>query len=157
EWRSAKDNAEEASRAKSSAVTRMSHELRTPLQAIIGFTTLLLQNSCGNLTSHDLDFLQRILLNAKDQLQLINTVLDLSKVEAGWMDVKMETVSVDAMIREIVKQLESERQNADVQFVLRLPPVVKPIQTDTQKLKQVLVNIVDNALKFTTHGSITIE
>jgi two-component system sensor histidine kinase/response regulator len=138
----AKDAAEEASRAKSSALAHMSHELRTPLQSIIGFTNLLLQNNQGNLTPHDLDFLGRILLNAK--------------VEAGRMDLQLETVSIDGMIRDVVKQLEAERQSPDVQIVLQLPQAVRPARTDAQKLKQVLINIVDNALKFTTEGTVTV-
>jgi two-component system sensor histidine kinase/response regulator len=157
ELRSAKDDAEEASRAKSAALARMSHELRTPLQAIVGFTTLLMQNSAGNLTPQDLDFLERILLNAKDQLQLINSILDLSKVEAGRMDVHLDIVPIDSIIRDVAKQLESERQSFDVQLVLRMPPVVRPTRTDPQKLKQVLINLVDNALKFTKQGMITID
>ena len=80
ELRLAKEAAEEANRTKNAFVARMSHELRTPLHAIIGFTNLILQNKSGNLNEQDQDFLGRILLNAKDQLHLINGVLDLSKV-----------------------------------------------------------------------------
>jgi PAS domain S-box-containing protein len=156
ELRGAKEAAEEANDAKSSFLARMSHELRTPLHAIIGFTNLLIQNNGGNLTPQDIDFLQRILLNSKDQLQLINSVLDLSKVEAGRMDLQVERTSVETIVNEVVKQLDAEQRNADVEIILRLPPSVKPVSADRQKLKQVLMNIVDNALKFTKQGSVTI-
>jgi PAS domain S-box-containing protein len=157
ELRRGKEAAEEASRAKSSSLARISHEVRTPLHAIIGFTNLLLQNNAGNLSDQDIDFLERILLNAKDQLQLINGILDLSKVEAGCMDLQVERVAIDAILRDVVKQLEAEYHGPNVDVVLRLPPRVKPTRTDPQKLKQVLMNIVDNALKFTKEGTVTIE
>src|SRR5690606_30601286 len=84
-----KEAAERATRAKSDFVARISHELRTPLNAIIGFVQLLLQNKDGNLRPQDIDFLQRIHVNARDQLQLINGILDLSKVEAGKMELQI--------------------------------------------------------------------
>jgi PAS domain S-box-containing protein len=157
ELRLAKEAAEAANVAKSSFLARMSHELHTPLQAIIGFSNLLMQNTAGNLTVQDLDYLQRILLNAKDQLQLINSILDLSKVEAGRMELQVEPILIDAIVRDVVKQLEPERRSPDVAFILRLPSDIQPISADPHKLKQVLMNIVDNALKFTERGTVTIE
>ena len=157
ELRLAKEAAEAANVAKSSFLARMSHELRTPLHSIIGFSNLLLQNTAGNLTDQDLDYLQRILLNAKDQLQLINSILDLSKVEAGRMELQVEPILIDAILRDVVKQLEPKRRSPDIEFILRLPAAVQPITTDPQKLKQVLMNIVDNALKFTPRGTVTVE
>src|SRR5262245_12134276 len=86
ELRLAKNAAEEANRAKINFIAKISHELRTPLSAVIGFAQILLQNKQGNLMPQDLDFLQRILANATDQLQLINTLLDLSKWKpAAWI------------------------------------------------------------------------
>jgi PAS domain S-box-containing protein len=156
EMRRAKEAAEQASRAKSGFVARISHELRTPLHAIIGFTNLLLQNNEGNLTSSDLDFLGRILLNAKGQLQLINALLDLSKVEAGRVEVEVGPVSLDSVVREVVRQLEGERENPDIELEVSIPETVKPIETDVNKLKQVLINLIDNALKFTERGKISV-
>ena len=145
------------SEAKSQFVARMSHELRTPLHAIIGFTNILLGNRSGNLTREDLDHLERILANARDQLELINGVLDLSKVEAGKMEVSIAPVQIDKIVREVTQQLEDNRANRAVNVVVRIPDTVRSIDSDATKLKQVLMNLVENALKFTERGSVTVE
>jgi protein-histidine pros-kinase len=152
----AKEAAEDASREKSAFVARMSHELRTPLHAILGFTNLLLEKN-ESLTGKATDFLQRIQLNAKHQLELINSILDISKVEAGRMDLQLQSVSVDCIMRDVVKQLEPEHRNPNVQVRVVVPSTAKPLMTDPQKLKQVLINIIENALKFTEQGTVNIE
>lgn len=157
EMRFAKEAAEEANRIKTSFVANISHDLRTPLNAIIGFTNVLLKNKTGNLYAQDVDFLERILLNAKDQLGLIDCILDISKVETGRIDLELGPVSLDRVVREVVKQLEGERGAASVEIVLALPEKVAPIATDAAKLKQVLINLIDNALKFTERGSVTVR
>jgi PAS domain S-box-containing protein len=157
ELRLAKEAAEEANRTKNSFVARMSHELRTPLHAIIGFTNLMLQNKSSNLTEVDQDFLGRILLNAKDQLQLINGILDLSKIEAGRMEMQLEETSVGAILHDVIKQLNAERRSPDVELVTNVPEESTSIETDAAKLKQVLMNLLDNALKFTPRGKVTVD
>src|SRR5215470_4446927 len=157
EMKREKEAAEEASRAKSDFLAKASHELRTPLHAIIGFTNILLENKEGHLKKKELDFLQRILLNAKDQLQFINDLLDLSKVEAGKMEAELGQVSVRQLIADLVKQLEGRSRSSEVELIMKVPYFVAPILTDAAKLKQVLTNLVDNALKVTEQGSVTID
>jgi PAS domain S-box-containing protein len=157
EMRCAKDAAEEANQAKSNFLARMSHELRTPLHAIIGFANILTQNKAGNLTKQHLDFIERILLNAKDQVRLIDSILDVSKIEAGRMDVEAAPADVGSIVRDVVKQLDAEKRNPGVEIVVRTPQPMTPMVTDAAKLKQVLVNLIQNALKFTDRGSVTID
>jgi PAS domain S-box-containing protein len=145
------------SEAKMQFLARMSHDLRTPLHAIIGFTNILLENKSGNLTRHDLDQLERILANASDQLRLINGILDLSKIEAGKMEVRTARVEIDRIVSEVIKQLEGNRPNRAVDIVVRMPERINTIESDGPKLKQVIMNLVENALKFTERGSVTVE
>ena len=154
EMRCAKEAAEKANRTTSSFVAIVSHELRTPLHAIIGFTNILLQN--GSLDTRDLDFLERILRNAENQLRLIDKVLDLGRVEVG-MDVELAFVSLETIVNEVVKQFEAGRRNPDVQIVLCVSPSMPVVLTDPAKLKQVLIHLIDNALKFTERGSVTVN
>jgi PAS domain S-box-containing protein len=157
ELRREKEIAEEENRAKSTFVARMSHELRSPLHAIIGFTNLMLQNKSGTLSGQSCEFLERILSNAKDQLQLINGILDLSKVEAGRMDVERDQVLIGTIVAEVVNQIEAEGRNPQVTVSMRIPEAMIPVETDALKLKQVLKNLIDNALKFTPAGTVVVE
>ncbi|MBI4472680.1 MAG: PAS domain S-box protein [Acidobacteria bacterium] len=155
--RRAKETAEEANRAKTDFIARFSHEVRTPLTAIIGFTNLLLENRTGDINGQTRDFVERIMANAKDLLHLINGLLDVSKIEAGKLDVEICPVALDAVVHEVVRQLEGPRHNGKVRIDVELPDRMAPISTDAAKLKQVLINLVENALKFTEKGSVAIR
>ncbi len=153
----AKEAAEEANRAKSEFLANMSHELRTPLNSVIGFTNILLKNKAGNQRPEDITFLERIVANGKHLLGLINQILDLSKIEAQKVDLETSTVSLGELISEILAQLESQVKGRDIKLLGDMPPRMDPLMTDAVKLKQVIINLVANALKFTEHGSVTVR
>jgi PAS domain S-box-containing protein len=155
--RKAKEAAEEASRTKSQFLANMSHELRTPLNSVIGFANILLKNKANNLRTEDLNFLERIQANGKHLLGLINEILDLSKIEARRIELAVTPVALDELVRETVTQQEGHLRDKPVKLIAELPPRVARLQTDPQRLKQVIINLIGNALKFTEHGSVTIR
>jgi PAS domain S-box-containing protein len=154
--------AERASRTKSGFLANMSHELRTPLNSVIGFASLLVQNRAGNLTAEDLDFLGRIENNGKHLLEIINSILDLSKIEAGKAALEITDVALGQLIRETLSVTGCVRRGSGmfvgaVEVRPEVPPGLRPIRADAVRLKQVLINLVGNALKFTERGSVTVR
>ncbi len=153
----ARDAAEAASRTKSDFLARMSHELRTPLNSIIGFANVLLKDRQGRLGPDELLYLGRIATNGRHLLGLINDILDLSKIEAGRMTLELSPVMLGALVRETLDELESQTRDRPVALVAVLPDVILPIETDEARMKQVLINLIGNSLKFTEQGEIVVE
>jgi PAS domain S-box-containing protein len=155
--RAAKNAAESANRTKSEFMTRMNHELRTPLTAIIGFSRVLLQGKQGELSEGAQRYADRIQANGLHLLSLINQILDVAKVEAGRMDLEPERVGVDAIVRETVAMLESTAEGKRIALVSEVPARVSPVVTDAGKLRQILINLVGNSVKFTDQGEVRVR
>ncbi len=152
----ARDDAEGANRAKSRFLAHMSHELRTPLTAIIGFSRVLGANREGHLSTQEARYVQRVWTNAVHLLSLINDVLDLSKVESGGVELEWSNVDLSKMIREVLEDLESRDGSPLVAVSAAVPPEAAVIRTDAMRLRQVLMNLVGNAFKFTERGSVEV-
>lgn len=154
-----KEEAETANIAKSQFLANMSHELRTPLNAIIGYSELIQEDiEDGDIQLDTIgDDLNKIKHAGEHLLDLINQVLDLSKVEAGKMNVLLESFSIKellAQIQELVKPLMEKNHN---QFILKADSIPEVVHTDFVKLKQILVNLISNSSKFTKDGKITLK
>ena len=153
---SARDAAEAASRAKSDFLSRMSHELRTPLNSVIGFARVLRRNGAGQFGADDLTYLDRIQANGEHLLKLVNDILDVAKIEAGRVSVESGTVRLDALVREIVEQLEGQPRGAEVALRADVPATPVTVETDARLLRQVLINLAGNALRFTHQGHVIV-
>lgn len=147
-----------ASRYKSEFLANMSHELRTPLNSILILSRLLAENKEGNLTKKQIEFGQTIYSSGSDLLALINDILDLSKVEAGKMSINVESVNLDDLLAGIRQKFEPLVKEKGLSFNVAMEDgIPAQIQTDRQKLEQVIKNLISNAIKFTAQGSINLR
>jgi len=157
ETRAARESAEVATRAKSEFLANMSHELRTPLNAIIGYSEMLQEDAADRRQLELVPDLQRIHAAGRHLLQLINEVLDLSKIEAGKMDLYLETFEVAALLDEVQATIQPLAQNNHNTLRLDYGSALGTIHTDQVKLRQALFNLLSNACKFTTRGTIELS
>ena len=148
---------EQASRAKSEFLANMSHELRTPMNAILGFTEMVLDGLYGDLAPDLREPLTDIQTNGRHLLHLINEVLDLSKIEAGRMELVMDTYPVDQVVDSVRASLRSLAAEKGLELVTRVPPDLPLVYGDGRRILQCLLNLTGNALKFTRHGRVEIS
>ncbi|MBW4545593.1 MAG: response regulator [Symplocastrum torsivum CPER-KK1] len=155
ERQKAEQAAAAANQAKSEFLANMSHELRTPLNAILGFTQLMNRNS--QLTAEQREFLEIINGSGEHLLELIDDILDLSKIEAGLIDLNQKSFDLYRLLDNIedLFQIQTEQKNLDF-IVIVSPNVPQYIRTDEQKLRSCLLNLLSNAIKFTNYGGVTL-
>ena len=153
----ARDAAEAANRAKSAFLANMSHELRTPLNAIIGYSEMLEEDAEASGNAGFVSDLQKIRSAGRHLLGLINDVLDLSKVEAGKMKLYLETFDVAGVVEEVVSTARPLMEKNGNTLAVRCAPDVGQLREDITKVRQVLLNLLSNAAKFTEKGTVSLD
>jgi signal transduction histidine kinase len=143
------EEVEAANRNKSVFLANMSHELRTPLNAIIGFSEVLLQRMFGELNAKQEEYLRDVLVSGQHLLDLINDILDLSKIEAGRMELQATVVGVAPLIDGSVMMIRERAAQHAIELAVKVDPDVGEINADERQLRQVLFNLLSNAVKFT--------
>lgn len=146
------ENLKEANRVKSEFLAAMSHELRTPLTAIIGFSELIIEGVMGEITDEQRESLSEVLHNAADLLDLINSLLDLTKIESGKMRFDLGTFNVGEVFKRVLGTISPLVQKKGQDLVVAIPEALPPISGDERKVQQVILNLLANANKFTPEG-----
>jgi signal transduction histidine kinase len=146
---------QEMDRLKSVFLASMSHELRTPLNSIIGFTGIMLQGMAGGLNDEQQKQLKIVKSSASHLLNLINDVLDISKIEAGRIELSLEEFKIDDMMQDVVQTFSHMVSEKGLEFVTEVPEI-GVLFSDERRVKQVLINLVSNAVKFTDRGTVKI-
>jgi signal transduction histidine kinase/DNA-binding response OmpR family regulator len=142
--------------ARVQLLANMSHELRTPMNAIIGFTSLLLEDSALQLSARARRNLERVSLSARNLLELINNVLDLAKIEAGRMEVYSEPVDLRNLVEHAISVVEQLKAGRPVDLLVEIQEGLPAMRTDRTKLQQILINLLSNAIKFTAEGEVKV-
>jgi PAS domain S-box-containing protein len=145
---------ENANRAKDRFLATMSHELRTPLNAVIGFTGTLLMKMPGPLNDEQMHQLRIIQSNGRHLLALINDLLDLARIEAGKVELKIETFDAAEVVAEVALSLRPQAEAKGLQLAVAVPETPALLRTDRRAVRQILINLANNAIKFTEHGEV---
>ncbi len=152
EMKHAKEAAETASQAKTDFLANMSHELRTPLNHIIGFSELIVDKKFGDINAAQEEYLNDVLESSRHLLSLINDILDLSKIEAGKLEIEWTDVRLDELFERSLNMVKNKALNHGIQLSLDVAGAPPTIRADERKLKQVMYNLLSNAVKFTPNG-----
>ena len=152
----ARDRAEAADRVKSAFLASMSHELRTPLNSIIGFTGIVLEGMAGPLTQEQTRQLGMVRDSGRHLLDLINDVLDTSKIEANQLTVHLEAFDLRASVEQVIASMSPVAEKKGLGLLVTLPASLSPLVSDERRVRQVILNLVNNAIKFTEHGDISV-
>ena len=145
----------EADKFKSIFIANMSHELRTPLNSIIGFTDIILDGISGEINMEQKKQLTMVAGSADHLLNLINDILDISKIEAGKLDLYIEEISFNTIVKDVFKTISPQASEKRLELITDVPEGIK-IYSDRKRLKQILLNLVGNAVKFTESGSVKV-
>jgi len=147
-----------AGRLKSEFIANVSHELRTPINAVIGFAEILNNQYFGDLNSRQLEYSRGILASSHQLMKLINDILDLATIEAGYMVLETGRVEVSEMLQAVLALTRERARNRDLEIELHCPPDIGTVAADERRLKQALFNLISNSIKFTPPGgAISIE
>lgn len=146
---------EQASNLKSQFLANMSHEFRTPLNAILGYTSMVIRGVYGEVPAAQSKGIARIEANAKHLLTIINDILDIAKIEAGKMPVHVERFAIDELINDVMAQVEPLKRDG-LEFEIKVKGKLAKVTSDHQKIKQIVLNLVTNAIKFTPQGKILV-
>jgi signal transduction histidine kinase len=147
---------EQASALKSQFLANISHEFRTPLNAILGYTHMLLHGVTGAVTDPQRKSLTRIDSNSRHLLALINDILDITRIEAGRMPLNVTQFKVSGLVAEVMSELEPIIRRSNLTVIAKVKSRLPVVKSDRQKVKQIMLNLLSNALKFTPSGSVTI-
>lgn len=154
----AKKDAEATNRAKNGFIMNMSHELRTPLNSVIGFSDLLLEGAFGPLNTRQSKYVNNILISGKNLLEIINNLLDISRLETGERNLNYDEVDIASLIGEVRMSLFSSASNKKVVVELKVDSSLENVRADRTKLRQILYNLMSNAIKFTPEkGKVTVS
>ena len=150
-----KEKAEMASKSKSEFLANMSHEIRTPLNGVIGFTDLLMKTE---LTESQSSYMQTVYNSANSLLDLINDILDFSKIEAGKLELSKEKIDLIELCEQIIDLFKHQAHKKDLEILLNISPMIdRFVWVDALRLKQIMINLIGNAIKFTEKGEIELK